>query len=183
MTRESGPKAAPQVTPTDSQVTTDQARAILDRGPSAVERLWQEVVGIWQTRNVDPKLRAAVIHLAQEVDPALAEQIKHELDEAVPAAVLEAHWRELIPDKPALGAFPRQVTTEAPTLDEWLRVDPRRLRGIVLEACRFSRDERRVVEGVLELAHRLGIDLALASDIVTHALIDARARDNQAVAR
>jgi hypothetical protein len=36
---------------------------------------------------------------------------------------------------------------------------------------------------VLEFAYKLGIDLALAKDIVTHALIDARAHHDEAVAR
>jgi hypothetical protein len=73
-----------------------------------------------------------------------------------------------------LGAFPRRDTIEALTAGEWLKEDPRRLRGVLFEACRFSKDDRAVVEGVLQLAENVGIDLRLAGDIVGAALRDAR---------
>jgi hypothetical protein len=40
--------------------------------------------------------------------------------------------------------------------------------------CRFTRDDRQMVTAVITLANALEIDLKLASDVVTHALIDAR---------
>jgi hypothetical protein len=96
------------------------------------------------------------------------------MDEAVPSAVLEAHQDELIPDRPTLGAFPTPGKLTAPSIEAWLLEDPRRLRGVLLESCRFSKNDRLVVESVLQLAKDVGIDLRLARDVVSHALMDAR---------
>jgi hypothetical protein len=152
----------------------DQARALLDAEPDVLAKLWQQVDALWRHRAIDPELRVAILRVAQHVDPALVSQIERELDEATPAAVLEAHQDELIEDRSTLGAFPRRDAIEVPTVSEWIAEDPRRLRGVVFEACRFTSDDRRVAEGVLSLAGTLGIDLHLAADIVGYALRDAR---------
>ena len=81
---------------------------------------------------------------------------------------------ELIEDRPALGAFPASDKLAAPSIAAWLVEEPLRLRGVVLEACRFCKDDRLVVTAVMQLAERLGIDLELAKGVVCHALIDAR---------
>ncbi|MGD0944279.1 MAG: hypothetical protein ABR972_08405 [Acidimicrobiales bacterium] len=151
----------------------DQARALLDADPDVLCRLWQKVDALAKHRKLDPELRGNILRVAEKVEPTLVEQLKIELDEATPAAVLEAH-PELIEDRPALGAFPRRDSIEAPTVDEWIREDSRRLRGVVFEACRFCKDDRRVAEGALGLAETLGLDLHLAADIVGYALRDAR---------
>ena len=124
-------------------------------------------------RKIQPELRRDLLRVAERVDPDLAERLKDELDEAVPAAVLEAHWRELVPDRAALGAFPRRDCIEAPTASELLTEDPLRLRNVTLEVARFTKDDRLVAESVLSLAEQLGIDPELAVDVVTHGLMDA----------
>jgi hypothetical protein len=128
----------------------------------------------WQQRRIDPELRAAILRVAAKVAPDSIAQIEHELDEAIPAVVLEARQAELVENRPTLGAFPRRDTLSAPTADEWLREDPLRLRGVVFEACRFSDNDRQVAEGAVKLADSLGIDLRLAGDIIGAALRDAR---------
>jgi hypothetical protein len=150
------------------------ARAMLDSDPAVLEKLWQRVDDLWRHRAIDPELRASILRVAEQIDPALAEQLKHELDEFVPAVVLAAHEDELVPNTVALGAFPSPDRLAAPSIEDWLREDPRRLRGVVLEAARFCADDRLVVEGALSLAFKLEIDLSLAGDVVGHALIDAR---------
>jgi hypothetical protein len=152
----------------------EQARALLDAGPDVLAQLWLKVDALAKHRKVDPELRGAILNMAAKIDPSLVAQTERELDEAVPAAVLEAHQAELVEDRPALGAFPRRDTLNTPTADEWLREDPRRLRGVALEAGRFCCDNRSVAQGVLQLAENLGIDLQLAGDIVAQALIDSR---------
>jgi hypothetical protein len=152
----------------------DQARAVLDAPPEVLERLWQTVSALAAHRKVDPELRRDLLRVAAKVAPNLVPQIKKELDEAVPSAVLEAHQDQLVLDRPSLGAFPRRDTLEAPTVDEWLKEDPRRLRGVVLEVARFCGDDRLVVESVLGLAETLGVDGHLAADIIGYALRDAR---------
>jgi hypothetical protein len=152
----------------------DQARAVLDGPPGPLEALWQKVNELAEHRKVQPQLRCDILRVAEKVDPDLVAPIKKELDEAVPSAVLEAHQDELIPDKPTLGAFPTPDRLTAPSIEAWLLEDPRRLRGVLLESCRFSKDDRLVVQAVLQLAENVGIDLKLARDVVSHALMDAR---------
>jgi hypothetical protein len=152
----------------------DQARALLAGSPDVLANLWLKVDELWRHRQLDPQLRRDILRVAEKVGPDLVAQLKLELDEAVPASVLEAHAHELIPDRPALGAFPSPDRLAAPSIEDWFRQDPRRLRGVVLEAARFCADDRLVVEGALSLAFKLEIDLSLAGDIVGHALIDAR---------
>ena len=152
----------------------DQARTILDGPPGPLEALWAKINELAEHRKIQPEVRRDILRVAEKVAPELVAQLKHEMDEAVPSAVLEAHQDELVPDRPTLGAFPRRDTLDAPTVEDWLREDPRRLRGVVFETARFSADDQRVVESVLGLAHSLGIDLKLAADIVGHALRDAR---------
>jgi hypothetical protein len=139
-----------------------------------LEALWAKINELAEHRKIQPELRRDLLRVAAKVDPDLVPQLKRELDEVVPSAVLEAHQDELIPDRPAFGAFPRRDTIEAPTVDEWLKEDPIRLRGVVLEVARFCKDDRRVVESVLALAERLGIDPRLAGDIIGPALRDVR---------
>jgi hypothetical protein len=187
MTRETAPKGGSPILPartTKAQDTSDldQARALLDSPPDVLARLWQKVDALAKHRAIDPELRRDILRVANRIAPELAEEIEGELDIATPAAVLEAH-PELIVDRPALGAFPSADNITAPSIEDWFREDPRRLRAYVLEAYRFGSDEKIVVQSVLEFAYKLGIDLALAKDIVTHALIDARARHDEAVAR
>ena len=179
MTRESAPKGAPQndtVSTTCEDFTSDldQARALLAAPADVLARLFEKVEALHRHRRIDRELRRDILRVAGRIDPALVEQLKLELDEATPAAVLEAHQAELIPDRPALGAFPRRDTLEAPTVDKWLREDPRRLGGVVHEVARFCRDDRRVVESVLALAESLGLNLHLAADIIGCALRDTR---------
>jgi hypothetical protein len=153
----------------------DQARTILDAPPGVLEALWAKVDALAKHRKIDPGLRRDILRVAEQVDPTLAEQLKRELDGAVPAVVLAAHEDQLIPPQlPALGAFPAATKLEGASLEDWLRDDPRRLRGVVFEVAQFCSDDQRVAEGVLSLAHTLGIDLRRATDVVGHALLDAR---------
>ena len=179
MTRESAPKGAPQndsVSTTNGEFTSDldQARLLLAAPADVLARLFEKVEALHRHRRINPELRRNIVRVAEKVAPALVEQLKLELDEATPAAVLEAHQTELIPDRPALGAFPRRDTLDAPLISEWLTEDPTRFRGVVYEVGRFCKDDRRVVESVLALAEQLGIDGHLAADIIGCALRDTR---------
>jgi hypothetical protein len=179
------PRAFAKTDPTKGKITSDgRAQTLLDGDHvDAIEKLWQEVTDLWRHRRVDVELRTDILRVAAKVSPELVDQLERELDVATPAAVLEAH-PELIEDRPALGAFPSAEHLDgAPSVEDWYVADPRRLRAYVLEAYRFGSDEKVVVQSVLEFAYKLGIDLALAKDIVTHALIDARAHHDEAVAR
>jgi hypothetical protein len=76
-----------------------------------IERVWHQIQRYHAARDADPQLYDAV---AKRIDEALtdgsiaeaeAEKFRAELDQAHPAAVLAAHWRSLIRDRPALGAY------------------------------------------------------------------------------
>jgi hypothetical protein len=57
-------------------------------------------------RRADPEIYQAIIERLDGIDPEEADQIRAELGRAVhPWAVLAGHWRSLIPDRPALGAY------------------------------------------------------------------------------
>jgi hypothetical protein len=151
----------------------DLARQLLAAEPDVLARLWEKVNALAEHRRIDRGLRDDLLRVAGRLDPALATQLERELDEFLPAVVLAAHADELIEDRP-LGAFPRRDSVEAPTVEEWLIEDPRRLRGVVREVARFCTDDRRVVESVLALAESLGIDPRVAGDIIGPALRDVR---------
>jgi hypothetical protein len=159
----------------------DGARALLDAPVDVLARVFEKAEELWRHRRIDPELRADILRVAERVDPVLAEQLERELDTMLPAAVLAGHEAELIEDSPAFGAFPCSDSFTAPSIEAWLVEDPRRLRGVTLEACRFTPDDRLVAEGVLSLAESLGIELRQAGEIVASALRDARYP--QAVAR
>jgi hypothetical protein len=123
------------------------------------------------------------LRAAAKFGPELVGQIEHELDFAVPSVVLGAHEHELVLNTVALGAFPSPLNMSAPSIEDWLREDPTRLRGVTFEVAQFSKDDRVVATSVLTLAKALEIDLKLAGDVVAHALIDIHAaRNNAAVA-
>ncbi len=167
-----------------ASVDLDRARVMLDAPGEYLEKLWARVNDLAEHRKIQPELRAGILRVAEQIDPALAEQLRHELDEATSAAVLEAHQDELIPDRPTLGAFPTSDRLTAPSIEDWLREDPTRLRGVTFEVARFTKDDRAVATSVLTLANALEIDLKLAGDVVAHALIDVHAaRDHEGVAR
>jgi hypothetical protein len=98
----------------------------------------------------------------------------------VPAVVLAAHEDELVPNTVALGAFPSPDNMSAPSIEAWFCEDPRRLRGLALEVSRFTGDNKVIATSVLEFASAVGIDLAVARDILIHVLLDIR---HEAVAR
>lgn len=185
MTREGAPQGAPQTVSTTNKEFTgdlDDARSLLAAAPDVLARLFEKVEALHRRRRIDPNLRRDILRVAATAAPALVEQLKLELDEATPPAVLEAHEHELIPERPALGAFRRRDTLDAPLISEWLTEDPTRLRGVVYEVGRFCKDDRRVVETVLALAEQLGIDGHLAANIIGCALRDTR-HPHQAVAQ
>jgi hypothetical protein len=148
---------------------------LADLTADQVLELWSRVEQAEATREVDPELRASILKRCDQLgDRDLAAAIREELDVAHPAVVLEQHWRELIADRPTLGAFrgafPRRDRVVVPTADEWLREDPRRLGNIVAEVARFTVDLKAITVSVLELADRLGIDEQEADRIVCAAL-------------
>jgi hypothetical protein len=93
---------------------------------------------------------------------------------------LRFNWRERVPAKPALGAFPRRRSLEDHLPTEWLLEDPQRLAGVVVEMRRFCADEVRVTEAAAELARRLEIDDEVAIEAIAQGISQARraARDD-----
>lgn len=170
-------------TPADAQHVVSTAEAKFSTGPLSdlanlspdqVLALWSKVEKAKATREADPELRAAILRRAEALDPSFAAQMRDQLDEAHPAVVLEAHFRDLIADMPALGsfagAFPRRDRVVIPTPTEWLADDPRRLAGVVAEMGRFTEDRAKIVAGALALADTAGIDAELADRVVCAAL-------------
>ncbi|HTV11390.1 MAG TPA: hypothetical protein VME20_05960 [Acidimicrobiales bacterium] len=82
-----------------------------DPDAQILERLWAELEARHASRNSDPELYDGVARCldaaehAGRLTAAGAEVIRAEMAGAHPAAVLEAHWRALVADRPAVGAF------------------------------------------------------------------------------
>lgn len=157
------------------------AARLLELEPGRLCQVVDKAGRIREHRAIQPELRADVLRAvdrsveAGRIGAAGADLIRAELDHATPAAVLEAHSAELIPDRPLGGAFPRQRPGVEPVdLDVWLRADPQRLGGLVREARRFSADLTAIATAILELADALGIDEATADAVVGSALKDDR---------
>jgi hypothetical protein len=160
------------------------AARLLDLPADDLLNVVDRAAQIREHRALDPTLRPDVLRavdravVAGRLDETEAAAIRSELDEARASVVLEANASTLIEDRPTPGAFPRaREDTEPPDLDAWLRSDPRRLGGIVAEAARFSLDLKAVAAEVLALADRLGIDEAVADDVVVAALRAVASRD------
>lgn len=141
--------------------------------------LWARVERDKATREADPELREAILRCCGALaDRERAATIRAELDQAHPAIVLEANWRVLIGNRPALGsftgAFPRRDREVIPTANEWLKDDPRRLAGVVAEMRRFTSDLPKIVQSALDLADSAGIDEQLADRVICAALRDRR---------
>lgn len=139
--------------------------------------LWSRVEDAKRLKAVDPDLRLAIVKRCAFIkNRTAAEAIRGELEEFHPALVLENHWRELIPNRPALGsirgAFPRRDVPEIPTPEDWIKDDPRRLVRVVHEMSRFTDDLKVITESVLALADSLGIDEEFADRVICSALRD-----------
>jgi hypothetical protein len=143
---------------------------------AGLESVWHELQRAHAIQTADPELRR---NIERAVTIALndgrltedqATEISVELETTVPPVVLEAHWRELIPNRPAPGAFPRHEAGAAPDLGEWYRADPTRLCGLVAEMGRFSSDLKLIAASTLDAADKLGIPEDVADRIVSDAL-------------
>ncbi|MHB1845328.1 MAG: hypothetical protein ACYCWW_10910 [Deltaproteobacteria bacterium] len=179
MTREAGPKARLQIPAPQPDPPKFNAWELSQLSADDLARLWDAARRVHQARSVDPELRAALLGRLDELeDRDLAERVRAELDEAAPAAVLEAHWPEIVPNRPALGtfagAFPRRNRVVVPTASEWIADDPERLAGVVAEMARFSSDWRAIADATAKLADQAGIAEDVADAVIVQALRAAR---------
>ena len=74
---------------------------------AGLERAVAELERLRYLREIDPPLREAILVRLGKLNPPHTREIRAALDEMLPAAVLMSYWRELIPDRPALGAYRR----------------------------------------------------------------------------
>jgi len=79
----------------------------LDRiDPGDLDQLVTEQRRRAAARDADPAIYEAITDRLEVIDPEEADQIRMELGRAVhPRAVLGGHWRSLIRNQPALGAY------------------------------------------------------------------------------
>jgi len=75
--------------------------------PGDVERVWQALERRRALRRIDPELRQAIARRCDTLAPSTAAPILEALEELHPEVVLEAHFRELVGDRPTLGAIRR----------------------------------------------------------------------------
>ncbi|MCU1490716.1 MAG: hypothetical protein JWM85_2121 [Acidimicrobiaceae bacterium] len=73
--------------------------------PDDVLRLWAEARRVSEHRKVEPALRIDLVRLAIAADPAVSDEVLAALDRVTPAAVLEAYFAELVPDRSTIGAY------------------------------------------------------------------------------
>ncbi len=150
-------------------------------GLADLERLWGALERRAAARQADPALREAILRRLEEgvaagrVSRGRAAAIKHELEHAHPAAVLDGHvWELLDRHKPTIGAFPR-----ATDVGELYRREPVRLVNYLREASRFSQDEDRVLQAAADFAELVGIDDKAAEDALVEGLKAIRAERRQ----
>lgn len=74
----------------------EQAAEIVDGGADEILTLWHEVARIARHRLVDPDLREDLIRILVMLPADLADQIRADLDVAVPEVVLNAYRSELV---------------------------------------------------------------------------------------
>lgn len=72
-------------------------------------------------------------------------------------------------------AFPRHGLPDAPDAAELLRQDPSRLAAVAHEMARFSTDLRAICQAAIDLADGVGIEEAVADQVVGHAIREIRA--------
>jgi hypothetical protein len=71
-----------------------------------LDRLWAELQSRHAARLADPELYQGIVGRLDAINPKEADQVRAELGRSVhPRAVLAGHWRSLVSDRPALGAF------------------------------------------------------------------------------
>jgi len=150
--------------------------SVLDAlGPDEVLRLWEYVRRQRALQNVDPELREALLGRCALIAPELAATICAELEVAAPAAVLEAHWQEMIPNVAAIGAFraarqsPKGQSLRGATA-AWIREDPARLAQIVRRTAAATDNIRIVAEVAFEAAEEAGISSRDAKPVIVEAL-------------
>jgi hypothetical protein len=153
VTRESGPKAAPKIPPARTIEANDSSAVLVDLDSLTAEDL--------------DHLRA----IKRREEQAERDRLDQELAER---AELRDNWREVIPDRPALGAFPRRDRVVAPTGDELIVDDPHRLANVVVEMLRFTTDEAKVISAAALYAANLGIEDPVAESAIAEGLIRAR---------
>lgn len=133
---------------------------------AGLERAFHEIQHLMRIRESDPELRIDIERLLDGLCPSLTSQVRAELDEAIPAVVLEARWRDLIPNKFTLGSFPPGEGTAASSGSVRTEDSPHCLSGVVREMARFTDNLRLIAEGALKFADQLGIDEQEADEIV-----------------
>jgi hypothetical protein len=78
---------------------------------TGLERAWGELERLHALRAIDPELRANIERHLDQLDPADAAPIRAALDEIHPEAVLEVHFKTIVPNRPVIGALaPRRPT-------------------------------------------------------------------------
>lgn len=157
-----------------SSVLTDFDLARLP--PDDVLRLWQRVQAVKAPRADNPKLRQAVLARLDGLEPALAAQIRDELDAYGPELVLGAHWRQLVPDGPALGSFPKPAPAQPRTLTDQIAADHDALAVYVCQMWRFAPDPVRVAGAATQLADAAGVPEPEADRIIADAIRRLRSR-------
>lgn len=132
-------------------------------------------------RKVDPELRADIERVISEAlaDNRIANEdatrLRHDLDEITPAAMLAANFHELVPNRPALGAY-KHLRYELPKVDPLAEVrqrdhdDPTRLRGLVREIATFTDDREQIVRAAVAHAEACGISEETFVPIIAAAL-------------
>jgi hypothetical protein len=149
---------------------------------AGLEAAVAELERVHRIRQVEPELRENILRALDRaveigrLNEGNAEAIRAELDEVDPAVVLEAHWGDLIPDRPApdTSSFRREFDS-APNVEAEVRQrvvdDPVRWLGFLVDTGLglFEKTET-IGNAVLTVALRAGMPVDLAKATVRQAL-------------
>ena len=139
-------------------------------------------------RDKDPAYRATVLKRtagaldAGRITQTEADSIRRDLDLMHPGLVAEAWVKKLMPNRKALGAFPRhERPIDRTPVVTYVAENPRRLLPILLEMARFGHDETKTLQAAADLATAAGIPDDVAEPILLEGLTQFRVQRQKGV--
>jgi len=143
-------------------------------------------------RKIDPELRADIERTIGEgvaagrITDEDAARLRRELDEVAPAVMLEANFKQLVPNRKTIGHYAKGLPAKS-TFDPLQEVykmdreDPTRLRALFREMAIFTDDAERIVAGAVAHARKCGIPEQVFEPIIANELREMKGQVRNAI--
>jgi len=153
-----------------------------------LEQAVAELRRVQDARDKDPAYLATVIKRTAEaldagrITQTEADSIRRDLDLMHPGIVADAWVKKLMPNRKALGAFPRRERPiDRTPVVTYVAENPRRLIPVVREMARFGHDETTTLQAAADLASAAGIPDEIAEPILIEGLTQVRVQRRKGV--